>query len=117
MAAAFTVNSTTSRGPWLVIDATSTDITTSAYLLAAVAGNDHIVKSISIDYDNPDKWIKIFDGTDLQIGPLELGVNEHWDKTFESGMTFEEGVYFQTESSGLFHVLLEYKIVPSGFRG
>ena len=108
----FTVNSTISCGPWLVIDATSTDITTLRSLLTSVAGNNHLVKSITIDYDNPDKWIKIFDGSDLQIGPLELGVNEHWEKTFDSGMTFEEGIYFQTESSGVFHVLLEYRIVP-----
>ena len=115
--AVFTVNSTTSRGPWLIIDATSTDITTSQFLLEAVVGNDHIVKSILIDYDKVDNWIKIFDGTDLQLGPIELGVNEHWEKTFDSGMTFEEGIYIQAESSGLFHVLVEYKIVPAGFRG
>lgn len=109
--AGFTVNSTTSRGPWLVIDATSTDINASTSLLAAVAGNEHLVKSISLDFDNSDEWINILDGTDLQINLLKLGVSKHWEKTFESGMTFEEGVYFQAESAGPFHVLLEYKIV------
>ena len=110
--AAFTVNSVTSRGPWLVIDGYSTDVSTSTALLAAVTGNEHLVKSISIDYQKgtDNRWIKVLDGTDLQIGPAKPSVNLY-NLDFGDGLTFEEGVYFQTESDAQFHVNMIYKIV------
>ena len=111
--AAFTVNSVTSRGPWLVIDAFSTDVSTSTALLADVTNNNHLVKSISVDYlkGTDNRWIKVFDGTDLQVGPVKTGV-KIWSQDFEDGLTFEDGVYFQTESDAQFHVTMIYKIVP-----
>lgn len=110
---AFTVNSVTCRGPWLVVDGYATDVSTSTYLLADVTGHDHLVRSISIDYvkGSDDRWIKIFDGTDLQIGPFKPGV-KHWSQDFGDGLTFEDGVYFQTESDAQFHVTMIYKVVP-----
>ena len=112
--AAFTVNSVTSHGPWLVIDGYSTDVSTSTALLAAVTGNSHLVKSISLDYQKgtDDRWIKVFDGTDLQIGPAKPSVNLYSIDLGPDGLTFEEGVYFQTESDAQFHVNMVYKIVP-----
>lgn len=111
--AAFTKNSVTSKGPWLVIDGFSTDVSTSTALLADVTGNDHLVKSIQIDYQKgtDDRWIKIFDGSDLQIGPAKPSVNLY-SLDFGDGLTFEEGVFFQTESDAQFHVTMIYKIVP-----
>ena len=111
--AAFTVNSVTSRGPWLVIDGYSTDVSTSTYLLAAVTGHEHLVKSISIDYQKgtDDRWIKVLDGTTLQIGPAKPSVNLY-NLDFGDGLTFTGGVYFQTESDAQFHVNMVYKIVP-----
>lgn len=111
--AAFTVNSVTSKGPWLVIDAYSTDVSTSTALLADVTGNNHLVKSIIIDYQKgtDDRWIKIFDGTDLQIGPAKPSVNLY-SLDFGDGLTFEDGVYIQTESDAQIHVTMIYRIVP-----
>ena len=111
--AAFTVNSVTSKGPWLVIDAFSTDVSTSTFLLADLTGNNHLVKSVQIDYQKgtDDRWIKMFDGSDLQIGPAKPSVNLY-SLDFGDGLTFEDGVYFQTESDAQFHVTMIYKIVP-----
>lgn len=113
--AAFTVNSVTSRGPWLVVDGYSTDVSTSTYLLASLTGNDHLVKSISIDYQKgtDGKWVKIFDGSDLQIGPAKPGTKLYNLDFGPDGLIFEEGVYFQTESDAQFHVTMVYKIVPT----
>jgi hypothetical protein len=112
--AAFTVNSVTSKGPWLVVDGYSTDVSTSTALLADVTNHSHVVKSISIDYQKgtDDRWIKIFDGTDLQIGPAKPGTKLYELDFGPDGLTFEEGVYFQTESDAQFHVNMVYKIVP-----
>ena len=112
--AAFTVNSVTCRGAWKVIDGYSTDVSTSTALLADVTGHDHLVKSISMDYQKgtDDRWIKVLDGTDLQIGPAKPSVNLY-ELTFgPDGLTFEDGVYFQTESDAQFHVNMIYKVVP-----
>ena len=111
--AAFTVNSVTSKGPWLVIDAYSTDVSASTALLADLTGNDHLVKSIQIDYQkgSDDRWIKILDGTDLQIGPTKPSINLY-SLDFGDGLTFEDGVYIQTESDAQIHVTMIYKIVP-----
>lgn len=111
--AVFTVNSVTCRGPWLVIDAYSTDVSTSTALLADVTNHDHLVKSISIDYQKgtDDRWIKILDGTDLQVGPVKPSVNL-WSQDFGDGLTFEDGVYIQTESDAQLHVTMIYKVIP-----
>lgn len=112
--AAFTVNSVTSRGEWKVVDGYSTDVSTSTALLANVANHEHLVKSISIDYQKgtDNRWIKVFDGTDLQIGPAKPSVNLYSLDFGPDGLTFEDGVYFQTESDAQFHVLMIYKVVP-----
>ena len=109
----FTVNSVTSKGPWLVIDAFSTDVSTSTFLLANVTGNNHLVKSISIDYlkGSDNRWIKMWDGTDLQVGPVKTG-SKLWSQDFGDGLTFEDGVYIQTEADAQIHVTMIYKIVP-----
>ena len=114
--AAFTVNSVTSKEPWLVVDGYSTDVSTSTFILAAVTGNSHLVRSISIDYQKgtDDRWIKIFDGSDLQIGPVKPSVNL-WSIDFgiDSGLTFDDGVYIQTESDAQIHITVVYKIIPT----
>ena len=117
MATAFTVNSVTSRGPWLVADGYSPDVSgTAQAIIAAVTGNSHLVRSISIDYQKgtDDRWIKIFDGSDLQIGPVKPSVNL-WSIDFgsDSGLTFDDGVYIQTESDAQIHVTIVYKIIPT----
>ena len=111
---AFTVNSVTCRGDWKVVDGYSTDVSTSRALLASVTGHDHLVKKISIDYQKgtDDRWIKVLDGTDLQIGPAKPSVNLYELDFGPDGLTFEDGVYFQTESDAQFHVCMIYKVVP-----
>ena len=112
--AAFTVNSVTSRGDWLVIDGFSTDVSTSTALLADATNTDHLVKSISIDYQKgiDNRWIKVFDGSDLQVGPAKPSVNLYNLDFGPDGLTFEDGVFFQTESDAQFHVMMVYKLVP-----
>ena len=111
--AAFTVNSVTSKGPWLVVDGYSTDVSTSTALLADVTNHAHLVKSVDIDFQkgSDSRWIKIYDGTDLQIGPAKPST-DFYHLDFGDGLTFEEGVYFQTESDAQIHVMMVYKIVP-----
>ena len=109
--AAFTMNSLTSKGPWVVADGQSTDVSTSTVFLAAITGNSHLVRSIAIDFGKIDKYIEIYDGTDLQIGPF-ICDSKHWSQTFQDGITFEEGVYIKTEADSVTHVTIEYKIVP-----
>ena len=98
--AAFTVNSVTSRQPWLVIDAYSTDVSTSTALLAAVTGSSHLVRSIDIDFQKggPVK-------TSTEIYKVNFGE--------DSGLTFDDGVYIQTESDAQLHVTMVYKIIPT----
>lgn len=112
--AAFTVNSVTSMGDWKVVDGYSTDVSASTALLADLTGHNHLVKSISIDYQKgtDDRWIKVLDGTDLQIGPAKPSVNLYFIDFGPDGLTFEDGVYFQTESDAQFHVTMIYKVVP-----
>jgi len=112
--AAFTVNSVTCMGDWKVVDGYSTDVSTSTALLADATNTDHLVKSISIDYQKgtDDRWIKVFDGTDLQIGPAKPSVNLYELDFGPDGLTFADGVYFQTESDAQFHVCMVYKLVP-----
>lgn len=110
--AAFTVNSVTSRGPWLVVDGQSTDVSTSTAILAAVTGNSYLVKSISIDFGKTDKYIEIYDGTDLQIGPFVCG-SKHWTQDFADGLVFEEGVYIKTEADSVTHVTVIYRMVAN----
>ena len=113
--AAFTVNSVTPRGEWMVADGYSTDVSTSTYLLAADTGNNFLVRKIKIDYQKgtDDRWIRVFDGTDLQIGPVKPSVNV-WEIDFgpDAGLLFEDGIYFQTESDAQFHVTIVYKVMP-----
>ncbi len=110
--AAFTVNSVTSKGPWLVVDAFSADVSTSTALLADVTGNNHLVKSIAVDYQkgSDDRWIKMYDGSDLQVGPVKTGV-KIWSQDFGDGLTFEEGVFIQTEADAQIHITMIYRIV------
>lgn len=114
--AAFTMNSVTSKQPWLVADGQSTDISTSTAFIAAVTGSSHLVRSIAIDYTkgSDGRWIKVFDGTDLQIGPVKTGTDT-WSIDFgeDSGLTFDDGVYIQTEADAQTHVTVVYKIVRS----
>ena len=109
--AAFTINSVTSKGTWLVADGSSTDVSTSTAFLSAITGNSYLVKSITIDFGKTDKYIEIYDGTDLQIGPFVCG-SKHWSQTFEDGLTFEEGLYIKTEADSVTHVTVEYKMIP-----
>ena len=112
--AAFTMNSVTSLGPWLVADGQSTDVSASTVFIADATGANHLVKSIQWDYvkGTDDRWVKVLDGTDLQIGPAKPKVNYH-KIDLGDGLLFEDGVYFQTESDAQFHVTVIYKIIAT----
>ena len=82
-------------------------------MLADITGNNHLVKSIAIDYQKGDldRWIKLFDGVDLQVGPVKTGSNV-WSQDFGDGLTFEEGVFVQTEADAQIHITMIYKLIP-----
>jgi len=111
MAVAFEINSVTTFGEWLVADGYSTDVSGAAQaIIANVTGAHHLVKHIAIDFGKTDKWIKVLDGTDLQIGPWESG-SKHWSQDFGDGLLFEDGVFILTESDSVTHVTVIYKIL------
>lgn len=111
MATPFEINSVTTKGPWLVADGYSPNVSgTAQAIIANVAGADHLVKHISIDYGKTDKWIKVLDGADLQIGPFESG-SKHWSQDLGDGLLFEDGVYILTEADSVTHVTVIYKII------
>ncbi len=115
MATAFTVNVVTSKQPWLIADGYSINVSVTAQaIVAAVAGSSHLVRSIAIDFGKTDKWIKILDGAVLQIGPFESG-SKHWSQDFgeDSGLTFDSGVFIETEADSDTHVTVVYKIIPT----
>ena len=111
MATAFEVNSVTAKGPWLVADGYSPDVSgTAQAIIANVSGAHHLVKHIAIDFGKTDRWIKILDGSDLQVGPWQSG-SKHWSQDFGDGLTFEDGVFILTEADSVTHVTVIYKIV------
>lgn len=112
MAVGFTDHSTVSNGEWTTACGYSTDVSgVEQAILDDIAGNSYLVKSITIDYSKSDKWIQVLDGDDLQIGPIWN--QRHWEKTFESGLIFDGGVYIETQTDGYTSVIVEYKIIPS----
>ena len=114
MATAFTDHSTVSNGEWSTACGTSIDISgVEQAILDDITGNSYLVKSITLDYEKTDKWLQVLDGDDLQIGPMELGSDKHWEKVFQSGLVFDGGVYIEAENPGLVSVIVEYKIIPS----
>lgn len=114
MATPFTVHTTKSSGEWTTVCGTSIDISgTEQFILADIAGNSYLVKSISIHHEKGDKWVQVLNGSTLQIGPFEIGYNKHWEKVFESGMIFDGVVNIEAESTGLCSVIVEYRIVKS----
>lgn len=109
--AAFTVNSTISAGEWTVIDAYSTDVSTSQTLLADVTGHIYLVKGFTISLnDNDGRWFKIFNDTDLRIGPVKP-YRVPWKVRYESQMVFAGAIKVQTESDRQIHVTMDYRIV------
>lgn len=108
----FTVNSTVSVGEWTVIDAYSTNVSTSTELLATKAGHRYLVKGFTITMlDTDGKWVKIFNDTDLRIGPFSP-YNRLWPVRYESAMVFEGAIKVQTESGRQIHITMDYRIVP-----
>jgi len=107
----FTVNSTVSVGEWTVIDAYSTDVSTSSVLLVNVAGHRYLVKKITIDMQSSDDWIKIFNDANLQIGPIEPRSNIYRER-FESALVFPGAIYIQTKTDEKIHITLQYRQIP-----
>ena len=111
MAVAFTVNVTPSVGEWKIVDAYSTDVGTAQTLITAVAGHKIYVKSITINLLATDRWVKIFDGVTLRIGPVEPR-SQIWSVRYESPMVFSGNVTVQTESDKEIHITMCYRIYP-----
>ncbi len=105
----FTVNTTTTRGEWLIIDAYSADVSSSTELLTDITGHEYLLKSISVDINESDKWFKVFDDTTLRIGPVRpRGVAYH--REYESPIRIDGAVNIQTESNNQIHITIAYKI-------
>lgn len=107
--AAFTVNAVTTRGEYLVIDAYSTDVSTSTELLADITGHEYLIKSLSVEINDSDTWFKIFDDTTLKIGPVKSRTN-NYHRDYEGFIRIDGAVNVQTESDKQIHVTMAYKI-------
>ena len=107
--AAFTVNTITTRGKWLIIDAFSTDVSTSTALLADIAGHEYLIKSLSFEINHSDTWFKVFDDTTLRIGPVKPRTN-NYHRDYESPFRVDGAVNIQTESDKQIHITIAYQI-------
>ncbi len=111
--AAWTVNSTISNGDYIMVDAYNTDCSTSTELVAAPTNNAILLKSITVTMDDTDgRWFKVFNATDLQIGPVKP-YNRQWHREYETPLTFTGAINVQTESDRQIHICLAYSIKPS----
>lgn len=107
--AAFTVNTITTKGEYIIVDAYSADVSASTALVAASTGNEYLLKSITVDINETDKWFKIFNDTTLKIGPVRpKGHIYHRD--YESPIVFGGAINVQTESNNQIHITIAYKI-------
>ena len=110
--AAFTVNTTPAVGEWMIIDAYSTDVSTSTALLADKTDHVYLVKDITILMpDTDDRWIKVFNDTTLAVGPMKPD-GKIWNVHYESPMVFSGAVYVQTESNKQIHITMNYRVMP-----
>ncbi len=111
--AAFTVNTTNTRGGWLIADAYSTDVSTSTELLADITGHEYLIKSVSVEINDSDTWFKLFDDTTLRIGPVKPRTNNYYRK-YESPFRVDGAINIQTESDKQIHITVGYKIHEVG---
>jgi hypothetical protein len=107
--AAFTVNTIRTRGEWLIVDAYSTDVSTSTELLAAVTGHEYRIKSLSVEINDNDTWFKLFDDTTLRIGPVKPRTN-NYHRDYEGLIRIAGAVNIQTESDKQIHITVGYKV-------
>ena len=107
--AAFTVNTITTKGGWQIADAYSTDVSTSTQLLAAITGNEYLLKSLSFEINHSDTWFKLFDDTTLRIGPVKPRTN-NYHRSYESPIRIAGAIKIQTESDKQIHITIAYKI-------
>ena len=105
----FTVNTVTTKGSYTIVDAYSTDVSTSTELVAASAGNEYLLKSISVEINDNDRWFKLFDDTTLKIGPVRPRTNNYHRK-YESPIRIAGAINIQTESNNQIHITIAYKI-------
>ena len=105
----FTVNTITTKGNYFIVDAYSTDVSTSTALVAASTGNEYLLKSISVEINNSDCWFKVFDGTTLRIGPVKPRTNNYY-REYESPIRITGAINIQTESDKQIHITIAYKI-------
>ena len=107
--AAFTVNTITTKGGYYIVDAYSTDVSTSTELVATSAGNEYLLKSVSFEINDNDKWLKLFDDTTLRIGPVRSRTN-NYHRSYESPIRIAGAINIQTESNDQVHITIAYKI-------
>jgi hypothetical protein len=107
--AAFTVNAITTKGSTLILDAYSTDVSTSTALLAASAGNEYLIISVSFEINHSDTWFKLFDDTTLRLGPIKPRTH-NYHREYKSPIRIAGAINIQTESDKQIHVTIEYKL-------
>lgn len=106
----FTVNTTTTKGGYFIVDAYSADVGTSTELVATSAGNEYLLKSITVTMKDTDgKWFKVFDDTTLRIGPVSP-YNRQWHRSYESPIRIAGAINIQTEANRQIHITIAYTI-------
>jgi len=109
----FTVNTVRTRGGFFIVDAYSTDVSTSTQLLADITGHEYRIKSLSVEINHSDTWFKLFDDTTLRIGPVKPRTN-NYHRDYESPIVVDGAVNIQTESDKQIHITMAYKIHEVG---
>ena len=111
----FTVNTVNTRGTegWKILDAYSTDVSTSTQLLVAVTGHEYRIKSLSFEINHSDTWFKLFDDTTLRIGPVKPRTN-NYHRDYENPIIVSGAVNIQTESDKQIHITMAYKLHKIG---
>ena len=103
-----TINVTPTMGEWDTVDGYATDIQVSSTLLADIAANKYLVKSIVIDMEKIDRWFKIFDDAAIVCGPVE-NHGRQWKQRYESPLVITGALNVQTESDSVFHITVCYR--------
>ena len=103
-----TINVTPSMGEWNIVDAYATDISVSSALLADIAFNTYLIKSITFDMEDVDKWVTIFDDAAIVCGPIQ-SKGRQWTVRYESPLVVKGALNVQTENDELFHITVCYR--------
>lgn len=103
-----TVNVTPSMGEWDIVDAYATDISASSELLADIAANKYLIKSISFEMEDTDRYFQVLDDAAVVLGPVDTK-GRQWKIRYESPLVISGALNVQTENDVICHITVCYR--------